>query len=110
METFVVNRSLLNPRFEGYKLDLISQEQAVKSYHLQYRPTQATTSTRALLSFQDVQSRITHNHLCVSAEEGAPALYVDSDYNVVVIEVDHVRFPSPFVPGSSCISMCENRS
>jgi hypothetical protein len=90
METFVVNRSLLNPKFEGYKLDLIAQEKAVQCYDLQYKPTQATTSSRALLSFQDVQSRITHNHLCISPEEGAGAIYVDADYNVVVIELDHV--------------------
>jgi hypothetical protein len=87
MELFTPNRSLLNPKFEGYKLDPISQEATVTRYNLDYRPTQKTISGRSPLSFQEVQSRITHNHLAV-ATEGGRALYVDAEFRVVLIDVD----------------------
>lgn len=89
METFAPNRSLLNPKFEGYKLDPVPQENIVIRHRLQYIATQATASTKATLSFQDVQSRITHNHLAISTE-GTRALYIDAEYNVVAIHVDPV--------------------
>jgi len=90
MEAFSTNRSLLNPKFEGYRLEPIPQENVVIRYDLQYRTTQSTTSTSAFLSFQDVQSRITHNHLHISSE-GSCALYIDAEYKVVAIDVDPVR-------------------
>jgi hypothetical protein len=93
METFRPNRALLNPKFEGYKLNPIHQENAVVQYELQYKPTQATSSNRLPLSFEEVRSRITHNHLCVSSQ-ARRALYVDADFNVVVIDVCLVRFSS----------------
>lgn len=81
---FCTNRALLNPKFEGYKLELIPQENAVFRFKLDHKPTQATTSGRVPLSFQEMQSRITHNHLCVAPESGL-AIYVDRDYNVCLV-------------------------
>lgn len=89
METFIPTRSLLNPKFEGYKLDPISQENIVTRYPLEYKPTQATVSGGSTFSFQEVQSRITHNHIAVCGE-GHRALYADSDSRVVLIDVDAV--------------------
>ena len=86
MQTFTVNRSLLNPKFEGYKLNPISQD-AVARYALQHKPIQATVSGRSPLSFQEVQSRISHNHLVV-ANDGARALYIDSEYRVIIVDVN----------------------
>jgi|ERR1700722_13019804 len=86
MESFRPDRSLLNPKFEGYKLDPIPQENAVLRYELQYKPTQSTSLSQSPLSFEEVRSRITHNHLCISSN-GERALYVDADYNVIVIDV-----------------------
>lgn len=84
MEPFDVQRSLINSKFEGYKLDLPHGE-VVARYDLPYRPTQATVSSNARpLSFQEVQSRITHNHLTLSNETNH-ALYVDSANRVVLI-------------------------
>ncbi|KAA1469981.1 CS-domain-containing protein [Dentipellis sp. KUC8613] len=80
------NRSLLNPKFDGYKLHAISQEDVVAAFPLEYKPTQSTVSTRAPLSFQEVQSRIRHNHLSISPE-GRRAVYVDSDFRVVLIDL-----------------------
>jgi hypothetical protein len=89
MDPFIPNRSLLNPKFEGYRLDPVSQEASVAHYDLVYQPTQATVSGRSPLSFQEVQSRITHNHVAV-APEGGRALYVDAEFRVVLITVDLV--------------------
>ncbi|KAJ3747285.1 hypothetical protein DFH05DRAFT_1479291 [Lentinula detonsa] len=86
MSTFTVNRKLLNPKFEGYKFDFVDQDQVVSRYPLQHPATQATSSTQTWLSFHEVQSRITHNHLAV-ANKGTSAVYVDEDYNVILINI-----------------------
>lgn len=89
MSFFTPNRSLLNPKFEGYKLDLVSQEDAVARYVLDHKATQATVSGKAPLSFEEVQSRITHNHLAVSSDTGR-MLYVDAELKLVVVDLDSV--------------------
>lgn len=92
MATFTVDRGLLNPKFEGYKFSALSQEEHVTAYSLSSRLTQATVSgrTKTPLSFEEVQSRITHNHLAV-AEDGDVALYVDEEHKVVRLAIDAVR-------------------
>ena len=85
MADFKPDRSLLNPKFEGYKLQVISPD--VARYDLPYKPTQVTTSGRSPLSLQEVHSRITHNHLTLSLN-CARALYVDAEHRVVVVDVD----------------------
>ena len=93
-ELFCTKGALLNPKFEGYKLELIPQENAVLRFKLDYKPTQATASGKVPLSFQEMQSRITHNHLCV-ADSGL-AIYVDENYNVclVCIPMSRVSYSS----------------
>ncbi|KXN88253.1 hypothetical protein AN958_07712 [Leucoagaricus sp. SymC.cos] len=86
-ECFYLDKSLLNPKFEGYKLHIVPQENAVLQFSLTNRPTQATASGKVPLVFQEVQSRITHNHLATHSESGR-AVYVDADYNVILIELD----------------------
>ncbi|KAH9480304.1 NudC domain-containing protein 1 [Psilocybe cubensis] len=86
MDSFKANRSLLNPKFEGYKLEPIYQEQAVARYKLSRRPTQATASGKVPLTFQEMRSRITHNHLTVDSETGR-AIYVDEEFNVCLIGI-----------------------
>lgn len=88
-EIFHTDRSLLNPKFEGYKLHVIPQEEAVLQFPLANRPTQAATSGKVPLVFQEVQSRITHNHLAVHSESGR-AVYVDADYHVILVELGQV--------------------
>lgn len=86
MDSFKVERPLLNPKFEGYRLDPIPQEHAVSRYSLSKKPTQSTASGRLPLSFQEMRSRITHNHLSVDSESGR-AIYVDQDFNVCLIGI-----------------------
>ncbi|THV05308.1 hypothetical protein K435DRAFT_745644 [Dendrothele bispora CBS 962.96] len=86
MDAFVVNRKLINSKFEGYKLDPVDQNQIISRFPLEHGASQATVPSRTLLSFQEVQSRISHNHLSVSPSE-TYAVYVDEDYRVVQIDV-----------------------
>ncbi|KAF5360472.1 hypothetical protein D9756_004720 [Leucocoprinus leucothites] len=87
---FHPDKALLNPKFEGYKLHILPQENAVLQFPLTNRPTQAATSGKAPLSFQEVQSRITHNHLAIHSESGR-GVYVDADYNVILVDLGQDR-------------------
>ncbi|KAJ7175840.1 hypothetical protein C8R46DRAFT_990023 [Mycena filopes] len=90
---FKTQRTLLNPKFEGYKLDAIDQDDVVERHNLQYTATQATVSTNSPLSFQEVQSRITHNHISV-APRGSRAVYIDVQYRVILVELHLESNPS----------------
>ncbi|THH27992.1 hypothetical protein EUX98_g6195 [Antrodiella citrinella] len=83
---FEPTRSLLNPKFEGYKLDALDQDKLISRFPLQYKPSQTTLSGRTPLSFQEVQSRIRHNHLAIGPAQ--KAVYVDAEYRVISISVD----------------------
>ncbi|KAG5352927.1 NudC domain-containing protein 1 [Termitomyces sp. T112] len=95
MTLFESTRTLINPKFEGYKLDPVSQDEIVARYPLQFKPTQATVSGKSPLSFQEVQSRITHNHLaiCIGANR---AMYVDSAHRVILIDIDPATISPSF--------------
>ena len=92
---FCTKRALLNPKFEGYKLELIPQENAVLRFKLDHKPTQATASGKVPLSFQEMQSRITHNHLCVT--DSGLAIYVDEDYNVCLVRLPALGVSHPLL-------------
>lgn len=83
---FNPKRALLNPKFEGYKLDPILQEKAVRRYKLPRRPTQATVSTRSPLTFEEMRSRITHNHLTLDSDSGL-AVYVDDQFTLCLVSI-----------------------
>jgi len=89
MSSFTPNRALLNPKFEGYKLEVISQEDSVTRFGLQYRASQVANSGRSPLSFKEVQSRITHNHLAIAYESNR-CLYIDSEHRVVLVDFSNV--------------------
>ncbi|KAH8998592.1 hypothetical protein EDB92DRAFT_1813400 [Lactarius akahatsu] len=82
------DRSLLNPKFDGYKLDPISSEDAVSRYALQHKASQASVSGRHHFSFQEAQSRIRHDHLSVSPGT-EQAVYIDENLRVISIRLDH---------------------
>jgi hypothetical protein len=90
MSTFAPpTRSLLNPKFESYKLALIEQSDAVNQYALPSPgASQSTISGHNHLSFKEVQSRIRHNHLCVGW--GNECMYVDKDGGVVLVVMNEV--------------------
>lgn len=88
MTSFQADRTLLNPKFEGYKLSPLSQEEAITHHSLHYIPSQSNISGRNPLSFQEVQSRILHNHLTISPD--GRAVYVDSELRVILVTLDDV--------------------
>ena len=92
MTTFATDRSLLNPKFDGYKLSPLDESEHVRRFSLTNQPTQANVSGRSKtpLSFEEVQARIKHNHIAV-AFDGRTAAYVDKDMNFCVVSVDEVR-------------------
>jgi len=90
MFTLHPNRSLLNPKFDGYKLDPTSSEDTITRHALKHVATQASASGRHHFSFQEAESRIRHNHLTVSPD-GEQAVYVDADLRVISVRLDHVR-------------------
>lgn len=87
MNTFTPSKRLINYKFDGYKLETIAQENAVSRFSLQFTPTQATVTGGTPLSFQEVQSRITHNHLAVESDSGR-AIYVDSSYRIILVDLN----------------------
>ncbi|KAL0069760.1 hypothetical protein AAF712_003029 [Marasmius tenuissimus] len=93
MTTFTADRQLLNPKFEGYKLEPLDQDQVISRFALTHKASQSTVPNRSPLSFQEVQSRITHNHLTI-ATDGSTAVYVDEDFNVVSITISDELVPS----------------
>ena len=99
---FKPNRSLLNPKFEGYKFYPLPQDDLTHRYVLQYKPTQTNASashSTQPMTFQEVQSRITHNHLTVKSGS-AVGVYVDADYRVIGVTADPVSecVPCPLLP------------
>ena len=88
------NRALLNPRFDGYKFSRLEHDEVISHYPLQHKLSQTNVSGRAPLSFQEVQSRVTHNHLAIY-NQSKRAVYVDAELRVIAIDVDEVsRFLS----------------
>lgn len=86
---FNPDRSLLNPKFEGYKLDPLEQEGHVHTYPLPGDgATQSTVSSR-LGSFKEVQSRIAFNHIAPGYWPNQ-AGYVDKCGNFVIVTYDSV--------------------
>ena len=90
---FVPSKTLINAKFEGYKLHALSQADCVTSFPLpKGGASQVTTSNsihRGLqpqLSFKEVRDRITFNHLAVGLD-GATLGYVDKDGMVTLVRL-----------------------
>ncbi|KAF9516498.1 hypothetical protein BS47DRAFT_1315336 [Hydnum rufescens UP504] len=81
---FVPERALLNPKFEGYKLDALSQSEHVSSHPLpDGGATQATVSGHSQLSFKEVQHRIGFNHLFIG-QGGDTVGYIDKSGSFIL--------------------------
>ncbi|KAI0031387.1 hypothetical protein K488DRAFT_52224 [Vararia minispora EC-137] len=87
------NRALLNPKFEGYKLDAVDEASVLRRQPLPYKPKQTTTSSHIPLSFREVQSRIRHNHL-VSSPDLHSVFYIDGELRVVQVSFDDKMEPT----------------
>lgn len=89
---FTPNRALLNPKFDGYKLDAADHDDVISSYPLVHKLSQIAPSAKSPLTFQEVQSRIRHNHLCIGPN--GRAVYVDEELNVTSVVLDNVCLAS----------------
>ena len=95
--SFVLNRSLLNPLFDGYKLSSLDNVSSV--FHSTLPATgisQSTLTTAARLSFHEMQSRVRWNHLAPGRDNGpsnayATLAYIDKDGVFTAILIDKVR-------------------
>ena len=85
---FQPNRALLNSKFEGYKLDAVNHEDVLLSFPLAHKLSQIAPSAKSPLTFQEVQSRIRHNHLCIGPS--GRAVYVDAELKVISVTIDDV--------------------
>ncbi|KAG8817459.1 hypothetical protein FRC19_011324 [Serendipita sp. 401] len=92
--SLTVRRELLNSKFDGYKLAPIPENNAVKMTPLPRSGlSQATVSASSHLYFQEVQSRVRHNHLAVglisSPQSPSATLgYVDKEGAFTLVLID----------------------
>ncbi|KAI9058335.1 hypothetical protein FKP32DRAFT_1597420 [Trametes sanguinea] len=87
MPTFTPDRSLLNPKFDGYKFSPLEYDEVTAHYPLEHKLSQTNVSGRAPLSFQEVQSRVLHNHIAICSQTRR-AVYVDAELRVIGIDLD----------------------
>ncbi|KAG8804507.1 hypothetical protein FRC16_007916 [Serendipita sp. 398] len=96
--SLTVRRELLNSKFDGYKLAPIPENNAVKMTPLPRSGlSQATVSASSHLYFQEVQSRVRHNHLAVglisSPQSPSATLgYVDKEGAFTLVLIDRVSY------------------
>ncbi|KAI8978686.1 hypothetical protein BD414DRAFT_465693 [Trametes punicea] len=95
MPTFTPDRSLLNPKFEGYKFAPLEYDEVTAHYPLEHKLSQTNVSGRAFLSFQEVQSRVLHNHLAI-CNQSKRAVYVDAELRVIGIDLDEASLKPTF--------------
>ncbi|CAE6432845.1 unnamed protein product [Rhizoctonia solani] len=88
---FSANHELLNPKFDGYKLKILEQQDCVQTFLLPSPGvTQSTVSARRIVPFTEVSARIKHNHLKIG---NVGLYYVDQSGGVVMIEFDEASIP-----------------
>ena len=83
MPPFTPTRSLLNPQFEGYKLSFTPSPD-LRHVALPQRATQSRAGISSR-GFQEVASRVRHNHLAVG--EGS-AMFIAEDWSVVLVRLN----------------------
>ncbi|KAG8731470.1 hypothetical protein FRC11_004050, partial [Ceratobasidium sp. 423] len=88
---FSANHELLNPKFDGYKLKILEQQDCVQTFLLPSPGvTQSTVSARRIVPFTEVSARIKHNHLKIG---NSGLYYVDQNGGVTLIEFDGASIP-----------------
>ncbi|KAG9120405.1 hypothetical protein FRC07_004118 [Ceratobasidium sp. 392] len=85
--------SLLNSKFDGYKLKILEQSDCIRAYPLPPPGvTQAAVSGRRIVPFTEVSARIKHNHLRAGLGEDE-LVYVDQNGGVVLVKIDDKENP-----------------
>ncbi|RHZ78808.1 hypothetical protein Glove_156g46 [Diversispora epigaea] len=86
------NRSLLNPKFEGYKLKLFDENSRLRRFPL---PSPGISLPKippnSKLSYKEIQSRIYFNHLFLGYEshiKNRTCFYFDQECSISMVEYD----------------------
>ncbi|KAJ2795401.1 hypothetical protein H4R20_005890, partial [Coemansia guatemalensis] len=88
---FRADPTLLNPSFDGYKLQLPDDEDsstkgAINTYQLHSAPVEPQRlPNNALLTYDEVYSRIHYNHLFPGPRQKT-VIYIDQDRQVILVE------------------------
>jgi hypothetical protein len=103
--SFTPSHSLLNPKFESYKLAAPTLgDEAVSTYPLSKPFTFPTLPDHARLSYHEVAARASFTHL--AAGKGGELLYVDGEGAVTAVEVDAKVRCFPSFPFSRSLFVC----
>lgn len=87
--SFTPNRTLLNPKFQSYKLDPPTRPDAVSLVRLPLPGFRLRTfPDHARLSYAEVQARARHNHLAVG--QAGELVYFDADLSLIAVDFSQV--------------------
>ncbi|CAM0142259.1 unnamed protein product [Umbelopsis sp. WA50703] len=84
---FKSDRSLINSKFDGYKLHVFPEDTNVHRFQLPNALSVPKLAMNSRLSYRELQARVKFNHLSMSHIKGL-ALYVDNKFSVIGVEYD----------------------
>lgn len=84
---FKSDRTFINSKFDGYKLQVFPDETNVHRFALPNPLSLPKVAMNSKISYRELQARVKFNHLCVSHRKGL-AFYVDNTYSVIAVEYD----------------------
>src|ERR1700756_479712 len=92
---FKSNRTFINSKFDGYKLQVFPDATNVHRFALPEPLSLPKVAMNSKISYRELQARVKFNHLCASHRKGL-SFYVDNEAKVVAVECDetanHVRY------------------
>lgn len=83
--SFTPDLSLLNPKFESYKLRLVDDDVKARSHRLPATVRLAPVADYARLSYEEAQERARHNHL--SPGQDGSLVYIDASLRVIAVQM-----------------------
>ncbi|KAH8553471.1 hypothetical protein BGW37DRAFT_485865 [Umbelopsis sp. PMI_123] len=84
---FKSDRSLINAKFDGYKLQIFPDDTNVHRFALPNALSLPKVAMNSKMSYRELQARVKFNHLFASHRKGL-AFYVNSDFAVIAVEYD----------------------
>lgn len=86
---FKSNRTFINSKFDGYKLQVFPDATNVHRFALPEPLSLPKVAMNSKISYRELQARVKFNHLCASHRKGL-SFYVDNAYAVISVEYDDV--------------------
>ncbi|KAJ2958314.1 hypothetical protein NQZ79_g6087 [Umbelopsis isabellina] len=92
---FKSDRTLINSKFDGYKLQVFPENTNVHRFQLPTALSIPKVAMNSRLSYRELQARVKFNHLSISHQQRL-AFYVDNESSVIGVELsqtgDRVRY------------------